>query len=92
MDDPDELHGALDVDLAGSPLTNTLPLRRAGFTDTTILAAWVLVPSLQVVPAEQTYTMLGPGKVRYTAGAFTADLDVDTDGYVVHYPGLARRS
>src|SRR3712207_579300 len=28
IEDPDRLHGALDVDLAASPLTNTLAIRR----------------------------------------------------------------
>src|SRR5688500_14897873 len=30
MEDPDLLYGAFDVDLGGSPLTNTLPIRRLG--------------------------------------------------------------
>jgi uncharacterized protein len=92
IEDPDLLADALDVDLAGSPLTNTLPLRRLGFADATITAAWVLLPSLAVVPAEQAYKKLGPGRVRYTSGTFTADLEVDDDGYVVRYPGLANRA
>jgi hypothetical protein len=91
IDDADRLHDALDVDLAGSPLTNTLPLRRLGPVDAKITAAWVLLPSLAVVPAEQAYTHPGPGRVRYTAGTFTADLEVDEDFFVVRYPGLAQR-
>jgi hypothetical protein len=91
IDDPDRLHDVLDVDLAGSPLTNTLPLRRLGLIDTKITAAWVLLPSLAVIPATQAYTPVGPGVVRYTAGTFTADLEVDDDLFVVRYPGLARR-
>jgi hypothetical protein len=95
IDDPDRLHDVLDVDLAGSPLTNTLPLRRraAGNADQTteITAAWVLLPSLAVAPATQGYRVLAPGRIRYTAGTFTADLEVDDGFFVVHYPGLARR-
>jgi hypothetical protein len=96
-EDPERLAEALDVDLYASPLTNTLPLRRlrlrdaAPGTQTTITAAWVLLPSLAVIPGEQTYTILGPGRVRYASGTFTADLELDADGYVTHYPGLARR-
>ncbi|MEU1689371.1 putative glycolipid-binding domain-containing protein [Micromonospora sp. NPDC005707] len=96
-DDPDRLAEALDVDLGGSPLTNTLPVRRLDLGRApadqarTITAAWVLLPGLAVVPAEQVYTPLGPGRVRYASGSFTADLDVDQEGFVVRYPGLAER-
>jgi hypothetical protein len=96
-EDPDRLGDALDVDLGHSPLTNTLPIRRLGLlsappgTSHTITAAWVLVPGLVVMPSRQTYTALGGGQVRYSSGTFTADLTVDADGYVTHYPGLAQR-
>jgi hypothetical protein len=96
-EDPDRLHEARDVDLYASPLTNTLPLRRLDLaaaperTTRTITAAWVLLPGLAVVPNEQTYTMLGDGRVRYASGTFSADLTVDGDGYVLRYPGLAAR-
>jgi hypothetical protein len=92
---PERLTKALDVDLGACPLTNTLPIRRLGMlrerpgTSHTIIAAWVLVPSLVVVPSEQTYTVLGEGRIRYASGNFTADLTVDADGYVRQYPGLA---
>jgi hypothetical protein len=42
-----------------------------------------------VVPAKQTYSVVGPGTIRYTSGDFSADLAVDQGGYVTHYPGLA---
>ncbi|EEP72817.1 hypothetical protein MCAG_03144 [Micromonospora sp. ATCC 39149] len=96
-DDPDRLAGATDVDLGGSPLFNTLAVRRLGLVSATpgtahrITVAWVLVPSLTVLPAEQVYTAFGPGWVRFASGTFTADLDVDPDGWVIHYPGLADR-
>jgi hypothetical protein len=94
-EDPDRLADAIDIDLYASPLTNTLPLRRLNLTTPgateTIVAAWVLLPSLAVIANAQTYTVLEPGRVRYASGSFTADLDVDGEGYVVHYPGLATR-
>jgi len=96
-EDPDRLADALDVDLYASPLTNTLPIRRldmlgrpAGTTQT-ILAAWILLPSLAVLPLEQTYTVLGGGRIGYGSGNFTADLTVDNGGFVTDYPGLASR-
>lgn len=94
-EDQDRLAKAIDVDLAYSPLTNVLPIRRLGLldaaegTEQTIQAAWVLLPSLEVVPNAQTYTRLAGAAVRYTSGTFTADITVDEAGYVVHYPGLA---
>lgn len=94
-EEPERLTEALDVDLGGSPLTNTLPIRRLGLlsappgTTHTIVAAWVLVPSLRVLPAQQTYTVLEGGRIRYSSASFTAALSVDANGYVTAYPGLA---
>jgi hypothetical protein len=97
MEDPDLLYGAFDVDLGGSPLTNTLPIRRlelaraeAGVAHR-LSVAWVLLPSLEVVQADQIYTALGPGRVRCAGETFSADLTVDDDGFVRDYPGLAVR-
>jgi hypothetical protein len=92
-EEPDRLTDAYDIDLYASPLTNTLPLRRLGLIDGTveIVAAWILLPSLAVIVNAQTYTVLEPGRVRYASGSFTADLELDENGYVVRYPGLATR-
>jgi hypothetical protein len=98
IEDPDRLVSAVDVDLGGAPLFNTLPVRRldllsaAPGTEHRLTMAWVLVPSLEVLPAEQTYTSLGDQRVRYESGSFTAELALDRDGFVIHYPGLAELS
>jgi uncharacterized protein len=95
MEEPSRLIEARDVDLGYSALFNSLPLRRLWMvrdkpgTAHTITVAWVLVPSLEVMPARQTYTTLGDGRIRFESGSFTADLTVDGDGYVRRYPGLA---
>jgi hypothetical protein len=97
MEDPDLLYGAFDVDLGGSPLTNTLPIRRLDLARAEngvahrLSVAWVLLPSLEVVQADQIYTSLGPGKIRYAGETFSADLVIDDDGFVIDYPGLALR-
>jgi uncharacterized protein len=97
MEDPERLAEAVDADLAAAPLFNTLPVRRLGLhtadpgTTHRLVMAWIVLPSLAVMPAEQVYTALGDGRVRYASGTFTADLDLDPDGYVTHYPGLADR-
>ncbi|MER7164624.1 putative glycolipid-binding domain-containing protein [Micromonospora sp. NPDC000207] len=96
-DDPDRLADAVDVDLTGSVLFNTLPVRRLGLADAPdgtehrITVAWVLLPGLVVVPSDQVYTASGAGRVGFASGTFTADLTLDPDGYVRHYPGLAER-
>jgi uncharacterized protein len=93
-EEPDRLRSALDVDLGYSPLTNTLPVRRLALSpgaSQPVDVAWVLLPGLEVVPSTQTYTSLGPDRVRFTSGSFAAEIALDTDGYVVHYPGLAER-
>ncbi|MEU3841197.1 putative glycolipid-binding domain-containing protein [Streptomyces sp. NPDC028635] len=94
------LTGALDCDLGLSPLTNTMPVlrhalhRAAGEQE--FLMAWVSVPGLVVRPSRQTYTHLarlpeGAGRVRYASGSFRSDLEIDAEGFVVHYPQLATR-
>lgn len=96
-EDPSMLDDALDVDLDASVLFNTLPVRRLGLAgepagaEHSITVAWVLVPSLEVIRAEQVYTALGPQRVGFASEGFTAELSLDPDGYVTHYPGLADR-
>lgn len=97
MEDPERLADAVDVDLAAAPLFNTLPVRRLGLGDAEpgtvhhLTMVWVALPSLEVAPSEQVYTVLGDGRMRYASGTFTADLELDEDGYVIRYPGLADR-
>jgi uncharacterized protein len=97
--DPSLLDGALDCDLAFSPLTNVMPVRRhalherPGARDFTM--AWVSLPDLTVYRSGQRYEHLAPGRVRYRSigeqTEFVADLELDDDGLVVTYPQLARR-
>ena len=97
------LGDARDVDLGLSPLTNLMPLRRAGLHEgpgaTDLVAAWISVPDLGLHASRQRYEHVHRGSrgavVRYVdVGAhagFTSDLEVDGDGLVRLYPGLARR-
>jgi uncharacterized protein len=94
-----DLDGALDCDLMGSPLTNTMPVLRHGLLrsgDQELLMAFIHVPTLEVTPNRQRYTFLrrlrdGGAEVRYASGDFTSDLTIDADGFVVDYPQLGRR-
>ena len=95
-----DLEGALDVDLAGCPLTNTLPILRHGLQhgsgDREFRMAFIDVPSLRVELALQRYTHVrklanGKALVRFRSGSFSSDLTIDADGCVVDYPSLGRR-
>lgn len=98
-DRPDQFADALDVDLLNSSLTNTLPLRRLGLVPGgradgkghEVIAAWVLVPELTVLPCHQTYALLAPDRVSYESGSFATELTIDRNGLVAHYPGFAGR-
>ena len=86
----------LDLDLASSPLFNSLPVLRdrlhEGAGDAReYTMAFVNVPELSVQRSAQRYASLGRGVVRYRSGSFSADLEFDRDGFVVRYPGLAER-
>jgi hypothetical protein len=93
--------GALDCDLAYSPLTNLMPVlrhnlhRQAGTVD--FLMAWVSLPDLAVHASPQRYEALGSDEnsalVRYISldSDFVADLELDSRGLVTHYPGIATR-
>jgi hypothetical protein len=86
----------LDLDLAGSPLFNSLPVLRdrlheGGGDAREYTMAYVRVPELSAERSQQRYTPLGRGLVRFRSGDFTADLEFDRDGFVTRYPGLADR-
>jgi hypothetical protein len=98
----DDCAGAVDVDLAYSPMFNTIPIRRLGLHreagEHTVPMVFVSLPDLEVRVVEQTYRTVsvldedtGHAGIGFATGDFTADLVVDADGVVTSYPGLARR-
>jgi hypothetical protein len=92
-----ELDGALDCDLAFSPLTNVMPIRRSGLHERAgsedFVMAWVSVPDLAIHASPQRYEHVRPGVVRFVSldSDFTAELELDDDGLVARYPRLAER-
>lgn len=82
-------------DLGFSPLFNSLPVIRDGLLEDGEAQAYTMrlidVPSLEVTNSEQLYESLGGGRVRFSAGDFTADIRFDEQGYVLDYPGIATR-
>ncbi len=87
------VQGALDCDLAFSPLTNFMPARRLAAAPVDHVMAWVSVPDLAVLRSEQRYEPIDARTVRYIGldSDFTADLELDEDGFVVRYQRLAER-
>jgi hypothetical protein len=101
--DVDVLAGALDCDLAFSPLTNLMPVRRHALHqrpgELDFLMAWVSVPDLGLEPSPQRYEHVRAtphgATVRFVDRGlfpgFVSELELDSDGLVVVYPELARR-
>jgi hypothetical protein len=102
--DPDgklreEFDGCIDIDLAGTPFTNTLPIRRLGLKPEsgTVDLHMLYIPFDDFMPIRdgQRYTCLKAGRLyRYEAAdrTFAADLPVDEHGLVTDYPTLFMRA
>jgi uncharacterized protein len=86
-----EIQGCADVDLAVTPATNTLPIRRLNLqvgSSESVIAAWVKFPELTVQPLSQRYTRVAQNTYRYESNTgFSADIVVDDLGLVTAYPG-----
>ncbi|MFP2956736.1 putative glycolipid-binding domain-containing protein [Myxococcus sp. 1LA] len=85
------LRGCPDIDVACTPSTNTLPIRRLGLEvgqAADVRAAWIRIPSLALEVLPQRYTRLTETRYRYESngGRFVAEVDVDADGIVTNYP------
>ncbi|ATG47193.1 putative glycolipid-binding domain-containing protein [Celeribacter ethanolicus] len=96
------LAGCLDVDIAVTPATNMLPIRRLGLAEgesREIEVAYVPPPGEGVgrfLPRKvaQRYTCLGPERYLYEglSSGFAAEIEVDEHGLVRDYPGVFRRA
>jgi hypothetical protein len=81
-----ELFGATDVDLAWTPATITIPIRRLrlGIGESeSVVAARVGFPDHEIERATRRYERLTETTYRYTAGDSAMDLTVDENGLVV---------
>lgn len=91
-----DLTGAIDIDLAITPFTNTLPIRRLDLAiddEADVTVAYVSFPDLEVTVEEQRYTRLDDDRYLFESldGDFSSEIEVDLDGIVVDYPGLFER-
>lgn len=87
--------GALDVDMVFSPFFNALPIRRIGVLpgsgeSAVVPVVYVRVPELSVDVETISYSATKDGITLSSPVADTTIL-VDSDGFIVDYPGLAER-
>lgn len=90
------LAGCVDINIAATPFTNTLPIRRLTLNtgDIRILdVALLSVPALTLQSARQRYTCLSTHRYYYEGldSDFGAELHVDDQGMVLDYPETFRR-
>ena len=92
-DDVPAVAGCIDVDLAFSPATNLLSLRRLELEvgqEAAVVAAWVTFPELSLAPLRQVYRRTSRNTYAYDAPDldFAATLRVDGHGFVLDYGDL----
>jgi len=89
-----DLEPCLEIDIAATPFTNTLPINRlrdALETETELTMVYISVPGLAVEPVVQRYKALevSDGNRRYlykgVFRGFEGVIDVDRDGLVLKY-------
>jgi hypothetical protein len=89
------LTAAVDLDLAFTPATNLLPIRRlrlAPGSAERVVSAWLRYPGLDLVPLAQTYARVSEEEVRYSSPShgLTTSLRLHPSGFPREYPGLWR--
>ncbi|MGD9618687.1 MAG: putative glycolipid-binding domain-containing protein [Mycolicibacterium sp.] len=87
--------GALDVDVIFSPFFNALPIRRTGIYrenagSVTVPVIYLRVPELAYEVATISYTSTTDGIALNSPVAQTT-VQVDSEGFILDYPGLAER-
>ncbi|AFM19626.1 hypothetical protein Mycch_4934 [Mycolicibacterium chubuense NBB4] len=87
--------GALDVDVIFSPFFNTLPIRRTGIytsdsESVTLPVVYVRVPDLSVDVETVSYAA-GADGISLKSPVAETTITVDSEGFILDYPGLAER-
>lgn len=83
-----QFQGCTDLDLGWTPATNTLPINRLRLQvgeASSVRAAWLRFPELDLVVADQTYERADADRWIYRSGDFSADLVTDEHGFVTRY-------
>ncbi|MEV1142105.1 putative glycolipid-binding domain-containing protein [Micromonospora sp. NPDC049799] len=93
IDDTDRLDAVGEIAVARAPLFATLPRRHsAAGAPTNARVGLVVPPSLAVVVVNSQRQPLPGGGVRIESETGNATISFDRDGYVNHWPGVARRA
>lgn len=96
----DALRGCLDIDVAATPFTNTLPIKRLGLevgASASFDVVWVGVPDVAVERGRQRYTRLPGDGRRYEYVSLSGTLGpshvltCDDNDLVIDYERFARR-
>lgn len=87
--------GCTDVDLAFTPATNLLSLRRLSLAvgqEAEVVAAWLSFPEFSLTPLRQRYRRTSRTTYDYAAPdlRFAGILTVSPEGFVLDYAGLWR--
>jgi hypothetical protein len=91
-----QLNNCTDIDITLTPFTNSLPINRLNLAvgeSKEIEVVYFDLPTNNFKPSKQRYTNLGNGVYKYESleSGFTANLQVDSDGLVLNYPGIWHR-
>lgn len=94
-EDTPAFDGCVDADLGFSPIGKSFPIRRLirGHPDDMDLRADLNVvvlrfPEMKLTMQQQSYVRIGMDRWRYSADGFSADIDVDTNGFVSRFGDL----
>ena len=86
--------GALDVDVVFSPFFNALPIRRTGLyerSESVVLpVGYVRLPELSVEEVTISYSS-APDGIKLHSPVAETTVTVDSEGFILDYPGLAER-
>ena len=90
--------GAMDVDVVFSPFFNALPIRRTGLykraDSVSLPVVYVWLPELTVKSQTISYTSTGDDGgegIKLDSPVADTTITVDSEGFIVDYPGLAER-
>jgi hypothetical protein len=89
-----ELDGCYDIDLACTPFTNSLPIRRLPLhvgDSAELPVVTVDVETLEVRPATHRYLRIDTHRWAFEHDGHAVEFDVDQHGLLLDYPGKFRR-
>ena len=89
----DDLRGCTEIDIAATPFTNTLPIRRLQLAigeERAIAVVYIKPPALEISWMNQRYRRIDALNWAYSGGG-DYTITVDKDGLVTDYPPFFRR-